>query len=331
MNYDYIIIGGGISGIKAGHLLNKKSNILLLEKNNRLGGRIYTIKNGKEYIELGAKWIRTSKKKQTIIHKTRRASNLVDYYTQLGFSKQQIEDINLKEAENYGEHLNKLGLSNLYFDEYEETMVKNSYYNKIHKLIDFTYILNTPVTKIRKFKNRLYIINDVYITKSIIFAIPLTILKNNFSHLLPIWKNKILKRMKMGKMISVALLFKTKWWKDDFEQRMLGNVVVINGGNVLYIHEFSTMSIHLHTDYKSILKNFFENAESPMHVICTDWNKYGGGWTYHKPGLKLSEIKKLRIPYKNIHLIGEYTSSTRWGTTDGAEKSADYLVDYMIS
>jgi len=68
-----------------------------------------------------------------------------------------------------------------------------------------------------------------------------------------------------------------------------------------------------------------------MPVRCTDWNKYGGGWTYHKPGLKLSEIKKLRIPYKNIHLIGEYTSSTRWGTTDGAEKSADYLVDYMIS
>jgi UDP-galactopyranose mutase len=50
---DYIIIGGGISGITIANKLNSENKILLLEKENRLGGRIYTYNN----IEFGAKWI----------------------------------------------------------------------------------------------------------------------------------------------------------------------------------------------------------------------------------------------------------------------------------
>jgi protoporphyrinogen oxidase len=48
---DYIIIGGGISGITIANKLNSENKILLLEKENRLGGRIYTYNN----IEFGAK------------------------------------------------------------------------------------------------------------------------------------------------------------------------------------------------------------------------------------------------------------------------------------
>jgi protoporphyrinogen oxidase len=40
MIYDYIIIGGGISGIYAGYLLNNKYSVLILEANNYIGGRI---------------------------------------------------------------------------------------------------------------------------------------------------------------------------------------------------------------------------------------------------------------------------------------------------
>ena len=63
MEYDYVIVGGGISGLYIYfNLLNsskfKNKKILLIEKNPHLGGRIYTDKvthNSKNYFfEAGA-------------------------------------------------------------------------------------------------------------------------------------------------------------------------------------------------------------------------------------------------------------------------------------
>ena len=55
--YDYIIIGGGISGIYSLYKLNKlhkNSKILLIEKENYLGGRILNKTFHNEKIKLGA-------------------------------------------------------------------------------------------------------------------------------------------------------------------------------------------------------------------------------------------------------------------------------------
>ncbi len=53
--YNYIIIGGGISGLSAGYSLKKKKkNFLLLEKNSRLGGVIHSEKIEGFTIEKGA-------------------------------------------------------------------------------------------------------------------------------------------------------------------------------------------------------------------------------------------------------------------------------------
>lgn len=54
--YDTIIVGGGLAGLKAANDL-KDYNILLLEKENRLGGRVFTErcgKNNSDFCELGA-------------------------------------------------------------------------------------------------------------------------------------------------------------------------------------------------------------------------------------------------------------------------------------
>ena len=43
IHYDIIIVGGGIAGLYIQNkLLKKYKNILLIEKDNRLGGRILT-------------------------------------------------------------------------------------------------------------------------------------------------------------------------------------------------------------------------------------------------------------------------------------------------
>ena len=52
--YDYIIIGGGISGLYLNYLLTKNNKTLLLEKNNYFGGRALDIKFHDSYIKLGA-------------------------------------------------------------------------------------------------------------------------------------------------------------------------------------------------------------------------------------------------------------------------------------
>ena len=57
MIYDIIILGGGIAGLYTAYKLNKCSphlKILLLEKENYLGGRVFTVHQGDMNVEAGA-------------------------------------------------------------------------------------------------------------------------------------------------------------------------------------------------------------------------------------------------------------------------------------
>lgn len=55
MSYDYVIVGGGVSGLFLSYQLSKDSNksILLVEGTNRLGGRLDTYSEGDVSMELG--------------------------------------------------------------------------------------------------------------------------------------------------------------------------------------------------------------------------------------------------------------------------------------
>lgn len=58
MDKSVIIIGAGAAGIAAATklLLNGFRNILILEGQNRIGGRIHTIPYGAGVLEMGAQW-----------------------------------------------------------------------------------------------------------------------------------------------------------------------------------------------------------------------------------------------------------------------------------
>lgn len=58
-NYDIIIIGAGISGLRCATYLyeNSLAEILILEAQDRLGGRVNRVECNNDYYELGAMWI----------------------------------------------------------------------------------------------------------------------------------------------------------------------------------------------------------------------------------------------------------------------------------
>jgi protoporphyrinogen oxidase len=69
INYDIIIIGGGISGLNCAYKLSNNYNILLLDNRNYLGGRILTYKEDNYHYELGAGRFNNKHKKFIEINK----------------------------------------------------------------------------------------------------------------------------------------------------------------------------------------------------------------------------------------------------------------------
>ena len=66
--YDIIVVGGGVSGLYSAYKLSKqypKMTIKVIEKNDRLGGRIHTYKDKTFQIEAGAG--RISNKNKTLL------------------------------------------------------------------------------------------------------------------------------------------------------------------------------------------------------------------------------------------------------------------------
>lgn len=53
-----VIIGGGAAGIAAAAklLANGYENVIILEAEDRIGGRVWTVNDGDKLLELGAQW-----------------------------------------------------------------------------------------------------------------------------------------------------------------------------------------------------------------------------------------------------------------------------------
>jgi protoporphyrinogen oxidase len=122
-DYDYIIIGGGISGLVTAYKLSQidKYNILLIESTNRLGGRLYTLTKGDVSLEMGAGRISSKHTKLITLLK---------------------ELFNLNESELFKEELIQLPTD----IKYKLELVPNiNFYSLISELIDKSGELSTKV------------------------------------------------------------------------------------------------------------------------------------------------------------------------------------------
>jgi len=57
-SYDVIVVGGGISGLTAAYEMNKKGyDVLVLEAQERVGGRVHTMRVDGKNIDVGGQWV----------------------------------------------------------------------------------------------------------------------------------------------------------------------------------------------------------------------------------------------------------------------------------
>ncbi len=152
-NYDVVIVGGGISGLYTMYNLRKqypRLKVLLLEKNNRLGGRIYTYYekvDGIQYrMDLGAGRLGFS-------HKL-----ILSLLKNMDLSKDIIPITNDKTYIHIDKDNSKIGSN-----------IQNKAFNIFYKLLNSSKIKNLSREKLQKY----YLIDllNKYLPKSIVKTI----------------------------------------------------------------------------------------------------------------------------------------------------------------
>jgi monoamine oxidase len=268
----------------------------------------------------------------SILDKYRRAtySNRKRFCDSLEMSWEEKKIIDNIFAEDFGEHICEISQSNKNFKIYDgyNKRITNGYGNIIQK--PENYKLNSRVKNIKKYINLWEVSTkeQSYLCKNIVLAVPLNIVKNRFSSILSERKLAILNKLEMGKINILVLFFDKIFWDKEttfWFSRKYPNIVIVNGlNNVLYMKEFSTQKMNK-KNYLKYLSHFFPKYKLPTNIIVQNWNKHKdiqGSWTYHKQNITTKELVELSEPENNIGLIGEYISTNRWGTTDGAYISA---------
>lgn len=89
MNKKIVIIGAGAAGIAAATklLANGFQNLVILEAESRIGGRIHTIPFGKNVLDLGAQWCHGQK--DNVVY------NLAKHHDLLEYNKVPFESFNM--------------------------------------------------------------------------------------------------------------------------------------------------------------------------------------------------------------------------------------------
>ena len=97
--YDFIIVGGGISGLYMQlKMINKNKNVLLLEQHNNFGGRIYHYYDIKYYVSFSSGAARFNKSHTRVIELLKEF-NLLDFRSDRGGSA-EIDFIDVKQQFN---------------------------------------------------------------------------------------------------------------------------------------------------------------------------------------------------------------------------------------
>jgi len=143
MLYDYIIIGAGFAGLicyKKLKEINPKYNIIILEKNNHIGGRMNTEKFYGVNISNGAGMIRKNKDKlmMNLLHELK-----IDYHEYDVSYDYKVKKIDIKKCIDI--LLKNYKNQNTTFQEYGEKILGKSLYKDFVKNIGYSDFNKTDI------------------------------------------------------------------------------------------------------------------------------------------------------------------------------------------
>tara|TARA_B100000902_G_C27290329_1_gene906745 strand:+ start:116 stop:1516 length:1401 start_codon:yes stop_codon:yes gene_type:complete len=307
-NYDVVIIGGGISGIYSMYNLKKKYpklKVLLLEKNNRFGGRVYTfhtkVVNIDYTMDLGAGRI-------GFHHK-----NMVSLINELNLEKNIIP---IKNTENYKEVERKQNN----YSVSDKSKLKEKCGKLLYKFFNSKIVTNIPKIILKKlylnellssffekkdynnikdsfeYNNKLYSLNafdaiNVFKTDYNQYS-KFFILKNGFSSII----NKMIERIIQNKNYKL----KKNTFVSNIEYNYEDNNYIISYSNNL--HNNNAKNSKNSKNSKNKTKKKYENHEimiSCNHLICALPRCNLIKFKIMKPFLRelntINEITKVRI------------------------------------
>ena len=397
--YDYIIIGGGISGLYAGYKLSHKYNILILEKNNYLGGRIEEVNFHNDKIKLGAgiaaknnkhllKLLDNLKIKYNTVKGDIGLINNSDYYNKQYHNK-LIKKVKAKviELQNKNIKYNHLTFKTFMYKYFDKKDVDNyflhceyndfldsdvDYHIKYYPISDNSFTsyniiflswselaeklikiikqnesklkTNYEVINIKK-DNDLFIINNEYICKKIIFALTLKPLIKLSHNLINIDYSKYINSVPF---VRIYTYHKTghNYSKDRYtilaNDNPLQKIIIItdkiimasysDNKNALYWKKYLDKNYNI-IDKKQLINKIYKyllkvdpNINKLDDIIIKYWEE-GVHYFYPMNGQNIIEfLNKLSNPADNIQVIGEIVS-LRQGWVEGAIESVDRIIN----
>ena len=250
---DYLIIGGGLTGLTLGFLLtNRKLDFQILEARSRWGGRIFTsYQDGQASIEHGATWLGS---------KHAHLSQLIEYLG-LEVFEQALSDRAIYEPISTSPHQ----LVSLPPNDAPSYRIKGGTSNLINALIkridDKRMHCSMPVQRIKEKEDHLLVYTEdrIYEAKKVISTLP----PNLFAHqikIIPGLPSHILNTMEsthtwMGESIKIGLRYAEPFWR----ARGLSGTIFSNVGPIPEMYDHSNF-----VDTSYALKGFLNGSYYPL-------------------------------------------------------------------
>ena len=357
MIYDYIIVGAGISGLSLNKLLGNKKT-LILESNDRVGGRIFNLKIGSN-AELGAKFLNshfdfltdlypgiTTEKEIKSLKKSKKVkmfSKCKPYEKSKMLKKDIYNNIRKGQFSNkralslFTEDIGSANLDKIHpehkFYPYQKN-IRYNFTNLLNKLtLNAAIKFNSVFTEYTIHKDYISVktSGNEYKTRKLVFALPITILRRlkgiPFKSYLNYWfQNKVtvtaIEFRKLNNKLQKDFFYCNEFNKTSFYHDYQCRT--------LYVARYETSENE--TQIRNLIDYIIKYLElsNIAGIEHADWtnNRHSlGGWTIPGPKVSQEIIEKMRNGYKDkIFFVGDYMNNIdNCGEVSSAIKSSILL------
>lgn len=331
MIYDYIIIGGGISGLYTRYLLQKISpqlHVLILECTNKVGGRIFT--DGKS--KLGAKFLHENVDEFVSPKVEKENTYYLGNLHNQKLSKDTKTSMILEDVGSVSKKVHR---------DFHFTNEKNTFFDFNTLLSVFSK--NANIKYNMKYKSYLIEpsgiirINNEFKTRNLVFAVPVNTLQhieNPYKHLFNNWfqSNVITFSFELDNNLFINKTLKPGFFFNDYFKKT--SFFYDEKNKIIYANIYDK---NKKFSVKRAEKDIAEKLGLQSYVFKYKiWNQEEnclGGWSIPKNTLTSSIIKKIENGYENkIYYVGDYLGKVEnVGSVTTSIKNVDRLVKRIFN